>query len=429
MTLGKVYMKIEMEQVSSFRQKMTVVVPAEQVDKEVNRAYSTLQKSVRLRGFRPGKAPLSILQRYFKTQVEEDVVSTLVQDSYIKALDEYQISPVSAPIIEKGVLEKGKDFSYTASFEIKPAIVVQGYTGLALEKEKVQVTEADIEEQLKKLQNTHATLKTVEGRSTQPGDCVVIDYEGTVEGRPLSANPIKDHLLEIASDSFLPGFSENLIGLRPGDKKSFTLQMPEDSERGDLAGKQIDFAVVVKEIKEKIVPPLDDEFARDLGAYQDLADLKQKIRESLLAFKEQQREDRLKDRIVTLLIEKNPFEVPPSLVEQQIQSMLSNTRQRLAAQGVNVENFSQSAEKLSELYREPAEKQVRAALLLEAVAEAEQLTVTEQDLERKYEEIARIINRDPVSVKQTIDRKNLTAQLREEKALAFIISQATITEI
>ena len=422
-------MKIEMEQVSSFRQKMTVVVPAEEVDKKVDRAYSTLQKSVRLRGFRPGKAPLSILQRYFKTQVEEDVVSTLVQDSYLKALDEYKMTPVSAPIIEKGVLERGKDFSYNASFEIKPTIVVQGYTGLTLEKEKVQVTEAEIEEQLKKLQNTHATLKTVEGRSTQPGDCVVIDYEGTVEGRPLSANPIKDHLLEIASDSFLPGFSENLIGLRPGEKKSFTLQIPEDSERVDLAGKQIDFAVVVKEIKEKIVPPLDDEFARDLGAYQDLADLKQKIRESLLTFKEQQSENRLKDRIVTLLMEKNPFEVPPSLVEQQLQSMLSNTRQRLAAQGVNVENFSQSAEKLSELYREPAEKQVRAALLLEAVAEAEQLTVTEQDLERKYEEIARTINRDLVSVKQNIDKKNLTAQLRDEKALAFIISQATITEI
>lgn len=422
-------MKIEMEQVSSFRQKMTVVVPAEEVDKKVDRAYSTLQKSVRLRGFRPGKAPLSILQRYFKTQVEEDVVSTLVQDSYLKALDEYKMTPVSAPIIEKGVLERGKDFSYTASFEIKPTIVVQGYTGLTLEKEKVQVTEAEIEEQLKKLQNTHATIKTVEGRSTQPGDCVVIDYEGTVEGRPLSANPIKDHLLEIASDSFLPGFSENLIGLRPGEKKSFTLQIPEDSERVDLAGKQIDFAVVVKEIKEKIVPPLDDEFARDLGTYQDLADLKQKIRESLLTFKEQQSENRLKDRIVTLLMEKNPFEVPPSLVEQQLQSMLSNTRQRLAAQGVNVENFSQSAEKLSELYREPAEKQVRAALLLEAVAEAEQLTVTEQDLERKYEEIARTINRDLVSVKQNIDKKNLTAQLRDEKALAFIISQATITEI
>ncbi len=341
------YMKIEMEQVSSIRQKMTVVVPAERVDKEVDKAYSKLQKSVRLRGFRPGKAPRSVLQRYFKNQVEEDVISTLVQDSYLRALEEQKVSPVSQPVIEKGLLETGKDFSYTASFEIKPALAVQGYTGLALEKETVQVTDADIEEQLKKLQHTHATLKTVEGRPAQAGDCALIDYEGTIEGKPLSKNPVTDYLIEISSDAFLPGFSENLIGLKPGDKKRFTLQMPEDSERADLAGKQIDFTVVVKEIKEKLVPPLDDEFARDLGAYQDLADLKQKLRESLAAFKKQQAEDRLRDRIVTLLIEKNPFEVPPSLVELQIQRMLLNTRQRLAAQGVNVENFSQSAEKLS----------------------------------------------------------------------------------
>ena len=421
-------MKIELEQVSPIRKKMTVVLPSELVDKEVDKAYSKLQKSVRLRGFRPGKAPLPILQRYFKVQAEDDVITSLVQDSYPKALDEHRIAPVSQPIIEKGVLEKGKEFSYTASFEIKPELAVQGYTGLELEKEKLQVTEADIDEQFLKLQNTHSTLKTVEGRPAKAGDCVLIDYAGTIEGKPFAGSALQDHLIEISSDSFLPGFSDQMIGLTPGDKKTFALQMPEDKVREDLSGKKIDFTVALKETKEKVLPPLDDEFARDLGDYKDLADLKQKIRDSLHSAKEQQIEGKLRDSIVTLLMGKNSLEVPPSLVEQHIQSMLLNTRQRLAAQGVNVENFSQSAEKLSEIYKEAAEKQVRASLLLEAVASAERLTVTDEDLEHKYEEIAKIINQDRASVKRTIDKEALTSQLLEEKAIAFIVSQATIKE-
>ena len=421
-------MKIELEQVSPIRKKMTVVLPSELVDKEVDKAYSKLQKSVRLRGFRPGKAPLPILQRYFKVQVEDDVITSLVQDSYPTALDEHRIAPVSQPIIEKGVLEKGKEFSYTASFEIKPELAVQGYTGLELEKEKLQVTEADIDEQFLKLQNTHSTLKTVEGRPAKAGDCVLIDYAGTIEGKPFAGSALQDHLIEISSDSFLPGFSDQIIGLTPGNKKTFALQMPEDTVREDLSGKKIDFTVALKETKEKVLPPLDDEFARDLGDYKDLADLKQKIRDSLHTAKEQQIEGKLRDSIVTLLMGKNSLEVPPSLVEQHIQSMLLNTRQRLAAQGVNVENFSQSAEKLSEIYKEAAEKQVRASLLLEAVASAERLTVTDEDLEHKYEEIAKIINQDRASVKRTIDKEALTSQLLEEKAIAFIVSQATIKE-
>ena len=425
---GKQSMKIELEQVSPIRKKMTVVLPAELVDKEVDKAYSKLQKAVRLRGFRPGKAPLPILQRYFKSQVEEDVLASLVQDSYPRALDEHKMSPVSQPIIEKGVLEKGKDFSYTASFEIKPALAVQGYTGLELEKEKLQVTEADIDEQLLKLQDSHSTLKTIEKRATQMGDSALIDYEGTIEGKPFAGSTMKDHLMEVFPDSFLPGFSEQLIGLQAGDTKTFALQMPEDEVREDLAGKKIDFTVALKEIKEKVLPPLDDEFARDLGDYKDLADLKQQIRDSLRSAKEQQIEGRLRDSIVDLLMEKTSLEVPLSLVEKHIQNMLLNTRQRLAAQGVNVENFSQSAEKLSEIYKEAAEKQVRASLLLEAVAQAERLTVTDEDLEHKYEEIAKIINQDRASVKRTIDKEALTAQLLEEKAIAFIVSNATVKE-
>ncbi|MCX5903418.1 MAG: trigger factor [Proteobacteria bacterium] len=203
-------MKVEIEQVSPIRKKMSVALPPELVDQEVDKAYLNLQKQVKIKGFRPGKAPLALLQRYFKAQVEEDVISALVQDSYPRALDETKMLPVSQPIIEKGVLEKGTAFSYTASFEIKPEFDVQGYQGLQLEKEKLSVTEPDIEQQLKNLQDNHATLKTVAGRAAQAGDCVVIDYEGTIEEKPFAGSSTKDHLIEIAPESFLPGFSEQL---------------------------------------------------------------------------------------------------------------------------------------------------------------------------------------------------------------------------
>ena len=189
---------------------MSVVLPAELVDKEVDKAYSKHKNRPAAR-ISSGQGRLPILQRYFKVQVEDDVITSLVEDSYPKALDEHKMSPVSQPIIQKGVLKKGKDFSYTASFEINSAIEVQGYTGLETEKEKLKVTEADIDEQLLKLQNSHATLKTVDGRVVQTGDCALIDYAGTIEGKPFAGSAIKDHLIEISPDSFLPGFADQLM--------------------------------------------------------------------------------------------------------------------------------------------------------------------------------------------------------------------------
>ena len=421
-------MKVELEQIGPIRKKMSVALPPELVDREVEKAYLKLQQEIRLKGFRPGKAPRALLQRYFKAQVEEDVISSLVQDSYPRALDEKQMLPVSQPVIEKGVLEKGKEFSYTASFEIKPVLDVQGYQGLQLEKEKLSITEQDIEQQLKNLQDNHATLKAVEGREARAGDCVVIDYEGLIEGKPFAGSSLKDHLLEIAPESFLPGFSEQLTGMKAGQEKAFPLAVPEGFARDDLAGKTIDFKVQLREIKEKILPALDDEFARDLGAYADLADLKEKIRASLTAQRKQQIEAGLREKIAGILMEKNAVEVPPAMIEQQIRNMIVSMQQRLYSQGVNFENFPYSIEKLSEIYREPAEKQVRTSLLLEAIAGKENITVSEEDLENRYGEIAQSLNQDRAAVRKSIEPELIKAQLLEEKAIDFIIAAATVTE-
>jgi trigger factor len=426
---GSENMKVEVEQLGPIRKKMSVALPPELVDREVEKAYLKLQREVRLKGFRPGRAPRALLQRYFKAQVEEDVISALVQDSYPRALDENKCLPVSQPVIEKGVLEKGKEFCYTASFEIKPVLDVTGYQGLQLEKAKLNVTDLDIEQQLKNLQDSHATLKAVEGREARSGDCVVIDAEGSIEGKPFDGSSLKNHLLEIAPESFLPGFSDQLIGMKAGQEKVFPLAVPEGYARDDMTGKTIDFKVHLQQIKEKILPVLDDEFARDLGAYADLAELKEKIRTSLTAQRQQQIQADLKEKIAATLIENNAVEVPPAMIEQQIRNMIVSMQQRLHSQGLNFENFPYSIEKLSEIYREPAEKQVRTSLLLEAIAEKEHISVSEEDIENRYREIAQSLNQNPAAVRKSIEPDLIKAQLLEEKALDFIITHATITEI
>jgi trigger factor len=235
--------------------------------------------------------------------------------------------------------------------------------------------------------------------------------------------------MEIAPESFLPGFSEQLTGMKSSEEKAFSLEVSEKYAREDLAGKTVEFKVHLKEIKEKILPSLDDEFARDLGAYADLADLKEKIRASLTTHRQQQIEASLREKIAGTLIEKNSLEVPPALLEQQIKSMIINMQQRLYTQGVNIENLPYSIEKLSEIYKEPAEKQVRASLLLEAIAKKENLTIAAEDLEKRYQEIAQTLAQDVAAVKKSIEPELIKAQLQEEKAIDFIIAHATVTEI
>lgn len=420
-------MKVEVANVSDIERRITVAIPSESVASEIDKAYIDLKKNVRLRGFRPGKAPIPILQRYFKAQVEEDVISRLVKNTYPKALDEVKISPVSQPKIENGVLEKGEDFFYTAVFEIKPDIDVQGYEGLELEKEKVEVTDDDVEKQIQALQNSHAVLKDVEDRATEKGDCVVFDFDGTVDDKPYPGSKQKDFFLEVADDSFLPGFSEQVTGLKKGDQKTFSLAIPGDYTNKDLAGKTVKFNILMKEIKEKVMPDVDDEFAKDLGEYTGLEDLKDKLKESLTENKRFRSESSLKEKIFDILIEKTPFEVPKSMVEMQVRNMITDTQQMLNAQRLKIEDMGQSVEQLFEQYRAPAERQVRSALLMEAVAEKEGLAAEEEDFEKKYQEVAKQVNQGVDFVKGKVDREMLKPQILERKAIELIISKAKIT--
>ncbi|MBD3322518.1 MAG: trigger factor [Chitinivibrionales bacterium] len=421
-------MKTDIVHVNDVERRLTVSLPPESVDSEIENAYRDLKKKVKLKGFRPGKAPRSILEKHFKAQVEEDVISKLVNASYPNALEELKMAPVSQPKIENGVLEKGREFTYTAVFEIKPEIDITGYEGLELTRKCTEVSQDDIAKEIEALRNSQATLKEVGGRSVRKNDCVIVDFNSRIGDEPLPGGDRSDFLMEVTDDAYLPGFPDQLIGLGKGDKKEFTLSIPDDYTDEHIAGKSVSFAVTVKEIKEKIMPDADDEFAKDLGGYTGLEDLKNKLREKLQERKKQESDADLRQQIFAALAEKNPFEVPKSFVENQIKNMMLDTRQMLAAQGVKMEDLGQTMGNLYEQYKAPAEKQVRSAMILEAVAEKEGLEAEDKDFEARYNEFAKQYQQDVKAVKAKITADMLRPQILEKKALDFIIEKAKISE-
>lgn len=421
-------MKVDVAGVNDVEKRMTVCIFAEVVDGEIEKTYKGLKKEVKIKGFRPGKVPLAILKKHFKAQVEEDVISKLVSDSYPKALEEAKEMPVSPPKIENGVIEQGKDFTYTAVFEVKPEIDVKDYEGLELEKEKVEISDEDVDKEIETLRNSHAALKEVEGRPVQKGDNVLVDYEGTVAGEPLPQGKQQNFPMEISEDTFLPGFSDQITGMNKGEKKTFSINLPEDYGDENISGKKADFTLTLNEIKEKVLPELDDEFAKDLGDYKGLQELKDKFKESMLERKTQKSESDVREKIFDVLIEKNSFDVPKKMVESQAKNMVMEMQQMFAAQGMNLGDMGQSPEQLIESYKQPAEKQLRSALLLEAIAKKENLDADQSEIEAKYEDLAKQVGQDVAFVKEKVTDDMIKPQVLEKKALDLIISKANFTE-
>src|SRR5512139_1312123 len=337
-------MKTSVEEISSIKKKVLIEIPEDQVNKEVESFYKDLGKKAKIKGFRPGKVPRNILERYFKDYVKAEVVQKLIQDTYPQALSEIDLQPVSPPVIDPGEFEGGKSFQYSAVIEVKPDLKLEGYTGLKIEGKKEEVKDEEVEARLKSLQNLHANLKTIsEARPIQAGDFVIVDYEASIGGKPLEGGKAIDFTLEVGSGQFIPALEEKLIGLKPEEEKEIEVSFHQDYGYQKWAGKTISFHVKIKEIKEKILPPLDDEFAKDLGDYSSFEELKAKLKGEIEKEKELALERQLKDQLIDQLLEANPFEVPESLVEEQAKALVSDTKLKLAAQGVVLKNLGSAA--------------------------------------------------------------------------------------
>ena len=408
-------MNVTVEEISSINKKINIEIPLEQVTKEVESFYQQVGKQAKIKGFRSGKIPRGILERYFKDHVKSEVIQKLIQESYPAALSEKDLHPVSPPVIDPGELESGKPFQYSATVEVKPEIKIDGYIGLNIEGKKESAKEEEVEERLKGLQNLHAQLKTVpELRPVQSGDHVIIDYEARMDNKPLEEGKAVDFTVEVGGGRFIPALEEKMIGLKPEEEREIEVPFPEDYGYKKWAGKTVSFFVKVKEIKEKVLPSLDDEFAKDLGDYASLEDLKAKLKEEIEKEKELMLDRQLKDQMIEQLIQANSFEIPESMVVEQAKALVSDTKLRLASQGIALKNLNIPEEKLQEDYREVAQKQVRTYLILEKIATQEGNTVTDEET-----------GETAVQTMQVVFSSNTSANLfnaRPNDLLFFIIS-------
>jgi trigger factor len=427
-------MKVSVEEINSIKKKMNVEVPEEQVIKEVDSFYRELSQKAKIKGFRPGKVPRNILERHFKDYVKTEVMQKLIQESYPQALSEAKLHPISNPLIDPGEMEGGKPFQYAATIEIKPEIKLEGYIGLKIEGKKEGAKDEEVEERLKNLQNIHAQLKTIsDPRPVQPGDFVILDYEASMENKPLDEGKATDFTVEVGSGRFIPNLEEKLVGLKPDEEKDLEVSFPEDYGYKKWAGKTLSFHVKIKEVKEKILPILDDEFAKDLGDYSSLEDLRLKLREEIEKEKKLILERQLKDQMVEQLLQANSFEIPESLVEEQTRTLVSDTKMRLASQGVDFKNLGLSEEKLQGDYREMAQKQVRTFLILEKIADQEGITVTDGEAEDRVREISERIHQKFDVVRRYYDKNGLIPEVKagimSEKILNFLLEKANVNYV
>jgi trigger factor len=427
-------MKVSVEEINSIKKKMNVEVPEEQVIKEVDSFYRELSQKAKIKGFRPGKVPRNILERHFKDYVKTEVMQKLIQESYPQALSEAKLHPISNPLIDPGEMEGGKPFQYAATIEIKPEIKLEGYIGLKIEGKKEGAKDEEVEERLKNLQNIHAQLKTIsDPRPVQPGDFVILDYEASMENKPLDEGKATDFTVEVGSGRFIPNLEEKLVGLKPDEEKDLEVSFPEDYGYKKWAGKTLSFHVKIKEVKEKILPILDDEFAKDLGDYSSLEDLRLKLRGEIEKEKKLILERQLKDQMVEQLLQANSFEIPESLVEEQTRTLVSDTKMRLASQGVDFKNLGLSEEKLQGDYREMAQKQVRTFLILEKIADQEGITVTDGEAEDRVREISERIHQKFDVVRRYYDKNGLIPEVKagimSEKILNFLLEKANVNYV
>lgn len=429
-------MEVRVEDVSSVKKILHIEIPAEEVVKRLDESYRELQKTAKIKGFRPGKVPRSILERMYQKDVHADVTSKLIDESYAEALKKTALEPIEPPKLDPPVLNPQAPFQYNVAFEIKPSIPDIDYKGLKLKKYRYQISEEEVDAQLKVIQKNLARYEVIqEKRPIREGDHVVIDYEGFKDGQPFEETQrTENFILKIGRGTISKEFDQALIGMFPEEKKEILVKFPESYPNSKLAGVEINFHVLVKEIREEILPPIDDAFASQLGEFKTLDELKAKIRENLKQGYDKRVEQELNEQIFSQLLEKVSFEVPDILIEHQLNSIISEFEQALAYHNKTMESEGLTVEELKNKYRYVALNQVRRFLILDKIIEQENLTVSEEESESKVNEIANIIQLQKEEVSKFYKENPMKfaimkQSMLERKAIELILNNSIIEEV
>ena len=427
-------MQVHVEEISPVQKKLTIEIPVERVNKEIDKAFAAIQKKAKHQGFRPGKVPMQLIKRTYSDAMRDDVMRRLCQETLYKALEEHKVEPIDTPSIECDILEHGIAFKYSAIFGVMPKILLSEYTGLIVSKEKYDAKPEDVEDELKRMQENMAQLIPLdEDAFIENGHTVSVEYSVAVDGSPDENIGTQSTELEVGSNKLIPGFEEQLIGLKSGDSKEFTLDLPPGGDEAADVKRGV-FTVTVKEIKRKELPELDDEFAQQFGEYETMEALRAKMVEYQEKHEKDRIENEFKERIIQALIKKNTVDVPESMVKRQLDHMLDNLNNRLKSQQMSLEMTGIDADGFRARFREDAIDKVRGGLLLMALVEKENISVSDEDLAAHYEKIAagnpEMLDRiKEYYIKNKSARSSVISEIQEDKAISFLIDNAVVTEV
>jgi trigger factor len=428
-------MKVHIEPVSPVEKKLHFEIPPERVEEEMEKAYRSVQQNARLKGFRAGKVPRPLLERHFAEQVAAEVSSILVEESYVKALEEHGLTVVTRPQVVTEKLTPGQPFRYSATVEVKPEIKITDYEGIEVEKKVGIVEEKELGEALARLADSYSQLIPVTDRDVvERGDVVRLDYAAFANGKPIVGMQGKGQLIEVnEQERLFPGFQERLAGVRKSTATEFSLPFPESQDSPEGLERLATFRVTVHEVLRKEVPALDDEFAKDHGECATLEELREKVRANLQAAVDRRAEVQLENDLVSQLLVRNPFNIPPSLIREQEHRLLLESG--LVRSG---EDPGKSLAALPEALRTEvsarAQRQVQTALLLDALATHAHLSVSEEEIHQRVEEIAAASGGErqqqiTAFYERAENHRALQSRLLQEKALRFVVDKAQIKAV
>ncbi len=427
---------IKKEKKDKNKVEVLVTVEQEKVQEEFNNTYRELSQKVKIPGFRTGRIPINILEMNLgKEYIEHQVAEKLIKNSYTEAIDESKLDPIDVPKIDLVQIEKEKPFIYKMILEVKPEIEIPKLDDISIEKKQPKITEKEIKEDLENIRESHAKLKAVENRESKMGDFLVIDYESFVNGEPIPDGKKEKQMIQLG-DKIPPEFNNNLVGLKPGDEKEIAMKIPEDIKDEKLAGKEITYRVRLSDIKEKELPDLDDNFAKNAGEYQNLEELKEHVKKQLTERAKYQAENDFAEELMEKVAEKCQFEVPEVLIDKQVNNMMNNLKEDLKKRNMSMEDYYNTIKadesKVKQEYRVLAEKQIKKELIIDKIIEDDKITATDEDVKNRIEEIAESTNQKPLKVRAMFEKNktldNLKEQIKRDKVIDILSKKVKVIE-
>ncbi len=425
-------MSLQVEKLEKNMAKLTIEAGADELEKAIEKAYQKQKNKISIPGFRKGKVPRQMVEKMYGKEVfYEDAANELIPDAYDKALDECEEDIVSSPKIEVVQIEAGKPFIFAATVALKPDVKLGKYKGVKVDKIDTTVTDEEIDEEINKERENNARNITVEDRPVKDGDMTILDFEGFVDGEAFEGGKGEDYPLTIGSGAFIPGFEEQLVGAEIGKEVEVKVTFPEDYQAENLQGKEAVFKCTIKEIKEKELPALDDEFASEVSEFETMAEYRENVKKNLTEKKEKDAKNAKEEAAIQAVVEASEMEIPDPMLESQQKQMVDEFAQRITMQGLSMEQYFQftgtNYQKMVEQVKPQALERIKSRLVLEAVVKAENIEVTQEEYEKELETMAEVYQMEIAKVKDLMgerEKKNIMQDLAVRKAAEFITDNA-----